>query len=521
MEKKNLIGLLFILLIIFLYPFYLQIFAPQPSPKITKTAVIDFPQEVSIQVVDKEEVKNYDTVHDTVLQNKHLRIECTNKGAGINMIQLIQFNNQQEGNPISIYKNDTYSKKILYFTHPFLNYDLNKAVYAYNESKNGVSYYLLVPGQCLIEKKIILEENTHLLKFNLRLQNLDQKPLPVNVGFVGGQNLKTKEPWEERYWEIAFAQEGKIKHEFFRQIRTSKIYLAPLPWLALKSKYFSQIIVPSSGTTSFTAQRLADNGLEVSVQVPLTILQPGETKEENFLFYFGPLDTRVLHQYNSEWKEIVYYGMFDGIAKFILRILRGGFMLLKNYGLAIIFLSLLVNLFLFPFTWKSMKSMQALQSLQPQIERLRKEYAQDPQRLNKEILGIYQKHKVNPFGGCLPLFLQMPIFVSLYQVLSRAVELKGARFLWIKDLSLPDNLFSFPQKVLFLDSFNLLPLIMVLLMYLQQKKTQVYSPSQKQTTWFMPFFFGFIFYNFPSGLVLYWLVSTLLNLILQGKVHKG
>lgn len=523
MEKKNLIGILFILLILFLYPFYLSLFtsSPHSSPRIAKTVEINQQETPVMQQYDNKEIKNADTVHDTVLQNKYLRIECTNQGAGIKMIQLIRLGIQYRDNPLTIYKTDTYRKKLLYFTQPFLNYDLNGSLYSYSERKEGVNYRLLMPEEFLLEKEITLEESSHLVKFTLRIKNLAQKPLPINFSFVTAQNFKTKEPWEERYWEVAFPQQDRVKYESLRQKRASKIYLAPLPWFALKNKYFSQIVNPSSQDISFNFQPCASSDCcEVSAQIPLSILQPGETKEEKFFLYFGPLDVRILQQYNPTWGKIVHYGMFDGIAKLILAALHGGFRLFKNYGLAIIFLSALVNLLLFPFTWKSMKSMQIMQSLQPQIEQLRKEYAQDPQRLNKALLELYQKNKVNPFGGCLPLILQMPVFISLYQVLSRAIELKGARFLWIKDLSLPDNLISLPQKFLFLESINLLPLIMVWLMYLQQKKTQVYSPSQRQTTWFMPFFFGFIFYNFPSGLVLYWLVSTLLNILLQSKLKK-
>jgi len=512
MEKKIILGLFLIFLILLLYPYYLSFFVPSSKgKKITKTYEISSPTEQNIQYTEIKEFKKFDTVHDTVLRNHYLEISCSNQGAGIKMIRLIQFN-------ISLYKHDTYSKQLLYFKDPFLNYDLNNSLYETKEEGNKITYTLLIPEQFLLEKIFSLEENSHLLKFTLRIKNLSAQPLPVNFSLLGAQNLKTGEPWEERYWEIVYPQEERIKHEFFRQIRTTKIYLAPLSWLGLKNKYFAQIIVPSS-SLSFTAQRSSDNQLEIFAEIPLTILQPQEIKEENFFFYFGPLDTEVLSKYNNRWREIVYFGMFDGIAKFILKILKRSSYFFRNYGLAIIFLSLLVNFILFPFTWKSLKSMQALQNLQPQIEELRKQYAQDPQKLNREVLELYRKHKVNPFGGCLPLFFQIPVFISLYQVLSRAIELKGAKFLWIKDLSLPDALIVFPKKILFFDSLNFLPLLMILGMYFQQKKSQTYS-SSSPSPWFMPLLFGFIFYNLPSGLVLYWLVSTFLNLIFQIQVKK-
>ena len=168
--------------------------------------------------------------------------------------------------------------------------------------------------------------------------------------------------------------------------------------------------------------------------------------------------------------------------------------------------------------------MKEMQALQPHIEELRKLYKDNPQRLNKEIMELYRQHKVNPLGGCLPLILQMPIFIALWQAFQRSIVLKGASFLWIKDLSEPDRLFTitanFPIK-----DVNILPILTAILMLIQQKISIVpasgsSAEQQKMMTIMMPIIFGFAFYNMPSGWVLYFFVYSLLMLIYHFRIRR-
>lgn len=177
--------------------------------------------------------------------------------------------------------------------------------------------------------------------------------------------------------------------------------------------------------------------------------------------------------------------------------------------------------------------MRQIQLLQPKIDKLRKEFKDNPQKLNKEIMEMYKKYKVNPFGGCLPMLLQMPIFIALYQALIRAIELKNARFLWIKDLSMPDKAFFLPFSSLIGRNIpvNILPILMAITMFFQQKisapaskvndKEDVMQQQQKMMAVLMPVMFGAIFYNMPSGLVLYWFINTLFMLFQQIKMAKS
>lgn len=170
--------------------------------------------------------------------------------------------------------------------------------------------------------------------------------------------------------------------------------------------------------------------------------------------------------------------------------------------------------------------MKEMQALQPKIEELRNLYKNNPQRLNKDIMQLYREHKVNPFGGCLPLILQIPIFFALYQVLMRLVSLKGAHFLWIKDLSAPDRLFTLPVSLPILgNEINILPIVMAIGMFMQQKLSTstaatASSEQQKLMMVIFPVMFGFIFYHMSSGLVLYWFINSGLMLWQQIKIHK-
>ena len=170
--------------------------------------------------------------------------------------------------------------------------------------------------------------------------------------------------------------------------------------------------------------------------------------------------------------------------------------------------------------------MKKMQALQPAIEELRKTYKDNPQKLNTEIMQLYREYKVNPFSGCLPLLLQMPIFFALYQVLIRSVALKGAKFLWIKDLSSPDRLFTLPASLPFLgNEINLLPILMTIGMFIQQKFSMATTSTgsaeqQKLMLILFPLMFGFIFYHMPSGLVLYWFINSALMLLYQLRISR-
>jgi YidC/Oxa1 family membrane protein insertase len=237
-----------------------------------------------------------------------------------------------------------------------------------------------------------------------------------------------------------------------------------------------------------------------------------------FDLYFGPKDPKVLDGVGHDLDRVIDFGWFWFIAQPLLHLLELFRKLTGNYGVAIILLTALVKVVTIPLTQTSFRSMRAMQQLQPEMQRLRERYKDDQMELQKQMMELYKKNKVNPFAGCLPMVLQIPIFVGLYQALNHAIELRHAPFmLWIDDLSAPDWLSVGGVHV------PVLVILMGLSMLVQQRMTpQQGDPAQQRMMMIMPLVFTFMFINFPSGLVLYWLVNNLLTIAQQAvMLRKG
>jgi YidC/Oxa1 family membrane protein insertase len=294
-------------------------------------------------------------------------------------------------------------------------------------------------------------------------------------------------------------------------------------WIGLKDRYFCTIFKPEVSPSGYYSQ-LIDNKV-VNVGIPLSILklEPRASAKFKAKLFAGPLNTQVLNETDSNFGQIINFGVFDSISKVLLSTLRFIHKILPNWGVCIIVLSCLLFFILYPLTLKSLKSMKAMQALQPEMEKMRQQHKDQPQKFNKEVMELYKKHHVNPFGGCLPMVLQIPIFIGLYQALLRSLELRGSGFLWIRDLSEADRLFIFPYNIPILgNELNILPILMAIIMFLQQKltsKTTVSANPEQQRIMliFFPILFGFMFYRMPSGLVLYWFVYSGLSFIFQWK----
>ncbi len=238
------------------------------------------------------------------------------------------------------------------------------------------------------------------------------------------------------------------------------------------------------------------------------------------VLYIGPRDYFYLDR--AGFRLAFPIGILGKIGLAFLLVLKWLASITRNYGVAIILFSCLVTGIMAPFTLLSMKSMKRMQELKPESDRLMAKYKEDPKRAQQEIFALYKSQKVNPASGCLPLLLQMPIFIALFQALTHFIELRGQSFLWIKDLSMPDRLAKLPFSVPILgEYFNLLPLLMALAMYLQTKMSQRNMPTadpnnpaaQMMSGPIMSIMFCVMFYNFQSGLVMYWMINSLLSMV--------
>ncbi|MBF0406127.1 MAG: YidC/Oxa1 family insertase periplasmic-domain containing protein [Candidatus Riflebacteria bacterium] len=286
--------------------------------------------------------------------------------------------------------------------------------------------------------------------------------------------------------------------------------------VGLKTNYFAALIDANSavkisvepvsitgadGKTSTPKGEIIQGDL-ISATVPQFSLKSNGMRSFRFNFYFGPKMLDDLVVINRE--KVTDYGFLSTV---LLRILQFFNALIPNYGLSIILLTLVVRAILYPLTVKQTKSMVQMQKIQPMVQDLKDRYRDDTQKFNEEVLKLYQKHNVNPLGGCLPMLLQLPVLIALYNTINIAVELRKSSFLWMADLSKADPLL-------------LLPISIAALMYYQQTLTPNVDPQQQQMMSFMPMFMFVVTWYLPSGLLVYWFTSSVIGLFQQIQSNK-
>ncbi len=311
-------------------------------------------------------------------------------------------------------------------------------------------------------------------------------------------------------------------------------------WIALESEWYLIALVPQGSGWQLVEQKRSEarpghekpvDVVQVAVQTTLPVLQPGESWQGKVMVYLGPKEYERLKSLGVGLEKSMYFGGFplpqaygglpmEWLAVPILWVINHFRAYTGNYGVAIILLTIITKVLFFPLTIKSMASMKAMQALQPQVNALRSKYKNDPQRLQRETMELYRANRVNPLGGCLPMIVQIPIFYALYVALSVSVEMQNAPFicfgrtpgwvpliggqdLWICDLAAHDPTY-------------ILPILMGASMFIQQKMTPTMGdPRQAKMMLFMPILFTFMFLNLPSGLVLYWTLSNVLQIAQQ------
>ncbi len=306
-----------------------------------------------------------------------------------------------------------------------------------------------------------------------------------------------------------------------------KSHEGKIQWLAYENEYFMTAVVPADPGKGLFRGRMKESGLLHGTYLPAQqTLNPLETAAASYTLYLGPRDLGILKALGLHLERAVDFGWTDLIAKPLLYTLRFFNQYLHNYGLSIILLTILVKLLFWPLTHKSYKSMKEMKKLQPRMAKIREKYKDNREQMNKETMALYRTYKVNPMGGCLPMVIQIPVFFALFRILGNAIELRHAPFLlWINDLSAPDRLFSFPFQIPFMTPPSGIPILTLLMgasMFIQQKMTPTPGdPTQAKIMLFLPVIFTFMFINFPSGLVLYWLVNNLLSIGQQYRIQKA
>ena len=325
-------------------------------------------------------------------------------------------------------------------------------------------------------------------------------------------------------------------------VQTTNVPLdgARADWLAVKNKYFAQLLHPSEEGVGVAVRALARRGEPIPTRTLLIfpstahpfgavagemryddmLLGAGETAQFRSDLYIGPKLYQTLAANGYHEEDILQLGFWRIIGIWILKLMvwLRDTIWPYNYGLSIILLTVLIRIIFWPLNHKSMASTQRMQEIQPQLAAVREKFKNDPQRQQAAMMQLYKENHINPMGGCLPMLIQIPVFFALFVVLRGAIELRFSSFLWIHDLSTPENVF----RVQLGFGVNILPIVMGLTMWWQQRMTPTSDPSQQKMMLMMPILFTVLFYSFPSGLSLYWTTNQLLMIVQQTwmKRHK-
>ncbi len=503
--------------------------------------------EMGIVFPPEPETINDEDYH-VVLSKGDIDITFTRIGARVKYLNIyLKPNKMDKVQLVPIWKNTPDRKAVypfgLWFHDSPLGKELDSKIWnvEINEAEHIATFSYVIPNYLKIEKIFSFEDSPFVMDVRIKITNLSQQAFPQFLqnrvdpvfSISWGPNVNSGDANKGIPQTVIFERKG----ELLRYV-TSKLKPKPNPdeflerefdlrWAAIRSAYFVIAMKPEFDR----AQGWITGGPKhFRLGVGITQCQIPQNESQEFLIrsYVGPnrglLLAKAWTGLDQVWEFFTSVKVMDKFAKLLLAILNFFYeWTIPNYGVAIILLTILVRLIVFPLTWKSMVSMKKMQKLAPEIEKLKAEVGDNQQELQKRMMELYRERGVNPLGGCLPLFLQLPVFIALYRMLWSAVELRSAEFIfWMKDMSQPDRLIDLPFSIPFpfsggnLESINLLPILMGISMYLSQKltpgATAIQTPQQKIMMNIMPIFFTLICYNMASGLSLYILVSTLLGI---------
>jgi YidC/Oxa1 family membrane protein insertase len=374
------------------------------------------------------------------------------------------------------------------------------------------------------------EKNTMALEVEVQNHSSKEVTFQLGIDWIGRVELEklVDEGNKDYGLTYAFMKDQKVEKKSFGSARSSgctpgcgtpKRKIEPfeisnkgnIRWYAFEGEYFAALLIspPSDRNETLTVQGDATNLMKASLMTSIISLPPTQGIKIPFRVYIGSKDVKSLKTLDVDADQLVNFGFFSVIAKPLLWFLNLTNSLTNNYGIDIIIISILIKIIFLPLTQISMKSMKEMQKVQPEMKRLQEQYKNDKARLQQEIMLLYKRRKINPMSGCLPMLIQIPVFFALYNALQNTIEMRHAPFiLWIRDLSAKDPLY-------------ISPIIMGASMVIQQKMTPTAAdPSQAKMFMLMPIMFTFLFLNFPSGLVLYWLVNNVLSIAHQYYLNK-
>lgn len=511
---------------------------------------------------------NKDTNEEiTTIENDVFIVEFSNKGGNIHKVFLKKFKNWysiNDNNEEDYYKTCVqlinYSKGNAYDLS-FVSVDgkaVNTADYFFKSNIPSGTYQVSGVDSLKLEFSLKIEEGKEILKrFIIRKSSYE---IGSDIELIGMGNLISNNAYdlvwnnglrfvEKNSVDEATASNSSVYYGDEQVIMDSpssgetehKEFNGRVDWIAVRDKYFATVIIPKDPTSVEGAyieayqEKISVDGVAEFFNIRLNLpFRNTNYEKKSFKLYIGPVDYNTLKELGDNLTALVDFGSFFGL-KFIVRPIAEYVLLplfnflhlfIPNYGFVIVVFSLIIKIVVYPLTKQSYQSMKKMQLLQPKIAEIKEKYKDDQQKVSKETMKLYQTYGVNPAGGCLPMLLQMPIFIALWGLFRTAIELRQQPFiLWIKDLSQPDVIYNLGFKLpLFgIKEISGLALLMGITTFIQQKMTMK-DPKQQAMVYIMPVFLTILFMSFPSGLNLYYFLFNLFSIAQQQYInhqHSG
>ena len=554
MDRNTIAAFLFIAIILILYPLYLEIITPEkikpPGDNIQTSRRYEVLTENTTEKIKTENVEagagRLYTVYDSPAEEKNITINSNLYQAIISSIgggSIVSFRLKHHllKNDSTVNLIDDKNKRSLYLS--FVSIDGDPIVLKkpwetdtslrkidVTEKSETIIFQQKViynDQNYLIEKRLTFHPNSYSIDMFLNLSELSDIIHLGNyaVTWSGGLPQTENNPKDELTWFGGYVYQAGKPYAFEKLssgIKDDPSYWGRVSgntdWIAVRSKYFVSALIPETGTgpVEVNLGKASDNQNVYNYKAHFQANEPGS----RLSLYLGPLEYKRIKDLDVGLSSIMNFGIapIRPISKGVLWLLKFLHQFIPNYGLVLVLFSVFVKILVYPLTKKSYQSTKEMQAIQPLVAELKEKHKKDPTKLNKATMKLYKEHGVNPLGGCLPLLLQMPLLFALFQVFRSTIELRNAPFVfWINDLSSPDIVYNLPFSLpIYGDHIAVLPLIMGITMFLQQKMmpTQA-SGQQKFMSYFMTGFFILLFNNFPSGLNLYYTLFNVFTILQQ------
>ena len=508
--------------------------SPTPTPSVSEASPTPPIPEGTPKSV--EAVPSFAEKIET-LRNSDVELRLTNRGGGIKEAVLLKqiaekgqrvVLNSAQGAPIGAIIEQPSAPTLPEFT-------------ASTESNSVVQFERTTAEQVAIRKKFSFEKSpenkdNYVIEMDVDLENRGTKPYQSNGYFVALGSAAPIHPKDyPSYTRLGWCIDGRAKGIDVGWFGSSGGFLglgqrAARPyyeesirgaeWVAVSNQFFTTLMAPLTAKATGVWGRRFDvdyapdqklPAIEGALGMPGFQLQPGQTYNARFEIYAGPKLYHRLAQLPHNEAEVMDFGMFKIVCQFLLNFMNLLNSWLHDYGLAILALTTIIKLTLWPIQNKANRSMRQMAALNPKMQELREKYKDDPTRMNQELMKLYKQYGINPVGGCLPMMIQIPIFFGLFKMLGQAVELRNAKFLWVKDLSQPDTVAHLP---LLGWPVNIIPLCMAATqIWLMAMTPKTGDPTQRRIMMFMPLIFLFICYNFAAALALYYTAQNLFSIL--------